>query len=44
MNDQPDLIGIMLALVFCAVLLMVGQQYLETHPQPVAAAASPPHR
>jgi hypothetical protein len=42
MDDDYDLVSAMLAMALCAVLLVAGQQYIEKHPEAIAAVSSPP--
>jgi hypothetical protein len=44
MDDEHDLVTAMLAIAMCAALLVAGQQYLEKHPEAIAAANSPQQR
>jgi hypothetical protein len=41
MDDKYDLVSAMLAMALCAALLVTGQQYIEKHPEAIAAASSP---
>jgi hypothetical protein len=40
MNDESDLVSAMLAVAFCAVLLVAGQQYLLKHPENIQAPSN----